>query len=421
MIRDAGLKIRVSLNFHASKQAKIPLPDWVSKIGEAQPDIFFNDRSGRRFKECLSLAVDELPVLDGKTPVQVYKEFLQSFKFSFSGLMGSTIVVSTKQPTFNSEQPIFIYWNTGSNPWLLCDFQDVSVSLGPDGELRYPSRPSAKGNKLMGAGEFQCYDKHMLSHLKQHAQATGNHYWGLAGPHDAPNFDQSPFSNNFFRERGGSWETPYGNFFLTWYSNQLISHGNRLLSLASTTFSDSPVTVSAKVPVLHSWYKTRSHPAELTAGFYNSANKDGYDAIAEMFAKNSCSMIVPGMDLSDANQPKESLSSPESLLSQIKKACLKHGVLVSGENSSVSGVPGGLEQIMKHLSGENAVVVDSFTYQRMGAYFFSPEHFPSFTVFVRNLNQPELQSDDLPTSDGEDSLSLPKASESGKKLQAQLS
>ncbi|XP_019052237.1 PREDICTED: inactive beta-amylase 9-like [Nelumbo nucifera] len=76
MVRDAGLKLHVSLCFHAAKQAKIELPDWVSKIGEAQPDIFFTNRSRRRYKECLSLAVDDFPVLYGKTLVQVYQVFL---------------------------------------------------------------------------------------------------------------------------------------------------------------------------------------------------------------------------------------------------------------------------------------------------------------------------------------------------------
>ncbi|XP_010245368.1 PREDICTED: inactive beta-amylase 9-like [Nelumbo nucifera] len=393
MVRDAGLKLRVSVCFHAAKQAKIELPGWVSKIGEAQPDIFFTDRSGRRYKECLSLAVDDLPVLDGKTPVQVYQEFLDSFKSSFSNLMGSTIV-------------------------------DVSVSLGPDGELRYPSRPSARGGKITGAGEFQSYDKNMLKHLQEHAQATGNPFWGLSGPHDAPNHDQSPFANTFFKENGGSWETPYGDFFLTWYSTQLMSHADRLLSLASTSFSDAPVTLSGRLPLLHSWYKTRSHPSELTAGFYNTANRVGYDAIAELFARNSCRMIVPGMDLSDAHQPQQSLASPESLRSQIMGACRKHGVRVSGENSSLSLAPEGFEQIKKNLCGENAAVMDGFTYQRMGAYFFSPEHFPCFTEFVRSLNQPGLHSDDQTamTEEGEGvtTVTLCRVSESEKKLEAQV-
>ncbi|KAJ6989513.1 inactive beta-amylase 9-like [Populus alba x Populus x berolinensis] len=156
MIQNAGLKLHVSLCFHGSKQPKIPLPEWVSRIGDSEPGIYHADRSGNHYRECLSLAVDEVPVLNGKTPVQVYQEFCESFKSSFSHFFGSTI--------------------TG-----------VTVGLGPDGELRYPShRQLASHGNILGVGEFQCYDKNMLNLLKEKAEATGNPLWGLGGPHDAP-------------------------------------------------------------------------------------------------------------------------------------------------------------------------------------------------------------------------------------------
>jgi hypothetical protein len=93
MIQNAGLKLHVSLCFHGSKQPKIPLPEWVSQIGDSEPSIYHADRSGNHYRECLSLAVDEVPVLNGKTPVQVYQEFCESFKSSFSYFFGSTITV----------------------------------------------------------------------------------------------------------------------------------------------------------------------------------------------------------------------------------------------------------------------------------------------------------------------------------------
>lgn len=249
-------------------------------------------------------------------------------------------------------------------------------------------------NNYQGAGEFQCYDKYMLSSLKQYAESNGNPLWGLGGPHDAPGYDQPPMTSNFFKENEGSWETTYGAFFLSWYSKQLISHGSRLLSLASETFHDVPISICGKVPLVHSWYRTRSHPSELTAGFYNTANRDGYVEVVEMFAKHSCKIILPGMDLSDNHQPNESLSSPELLVAQITSSCRKHGVEILGQNSMIANASNGFEQIKKKLSGEKEMSL--FTYQRMGADFFSPEHFPAFTQFVRYLNQPELDSDDQP-------------------------
>ena len=94
MVQDVGLKLHVSLGFHATEDRTAALPQWVSRIGETQPDIFFTDHSGRRYKKCLSLAVDDLPVLEGRTPMQVYEQFFESFRSSFADFMGSTITVS---------------------------------------------------------------------------------------------------------------------------------------------------------------------------------------------------------------------------------------------------------------------------------------------------------------------------------------
>lgn len=150
-------------------------------------------------------------------------------------------------------------------------------------------------------------------------------------------------------------------------------------------FSDLPVQLSAKVPLLHQWHEMRSRPAELTAGFYNAGGRDGYVAVAEMFAKYDCMMVIPGMD--------ELGSKPELLLHQIKQACKKHSVQVSGENSAL--VKKGTDNVRK-IKKNSQAGLKSFTYQRMGADFFSPEHWPLFREFVRGMERCQLDADDLP-------------------------
>ncbi|XP_072997382.1 inactive beta-amylase 9 [Typha latifolia] len=364
MVRAAGLRLRVSLHLHASRRPNIALPSWVSRAAAVDPNILFTDRSGQRHMDCLSFAVDEVPVLEGKTPIECYKGFFHGFREAFAEFFGSTIT-------------------------------EVSVSLGPNGELRYPSFPptTTSTHPFTGVGEFQCYDKYMMSQLKRHADESNNPLWGLSGPHDAPAYHQSPDSTDFFKNNGGKWETPYGDFFLSWYSKQLLNHGDRVLSVASKMFDELPVQLSAKVPLLHWWHNTRSCPAELTAGFYNTDRRNGYDAVAELFARNSCTMVIAGMDSSE---------SPP-LLSQITRACEKHGVRIAGENSSL----GGFGRIKENLMVET-LSVGSFTYQRMGAEFFSPEHWPTFAEFVGSVKQTEMDSDDLVSTDNKDNgLSLP--------------
>ena len=55
---------------------------------------------------------------------------------------------------------------------------------------------------------------------------------GLSGPHDAGHYNSSSWETSFFRSQGGSWNTPYGDFFLSWYSGLLIKHTERVLSAA---------------------------------------------------------------------------------------------------------------------------------------------------------------------------------------------
>ncbi|CAN6325223.1 unnamed protein product [Urochloa humidicola] len=199
MVRDAGLDLRVSLVTDGDA-----LPEWVADAAAADPDILFADRSGHRREGCLSFAVDELPVLVGKSPLEAYEAFFRSFADEFKDFFGSTIT-------------------------------DVTVSLGPNGELRYPSYPpgSNGGDGYSGVGEFQCYDKYTLARLKRHAESSGQPLWGLSGPHDGPRYDESPESSAFFSEPGGSSKTAYGEFFLSWYAGELLAHGDRVLAAAS--------------------------------------------------------------------------------------------------------------------------------------------------------------------------------------------
>lgn len=55
---------------------------------------------------------------------------------------------------------------------------------------------------------------------------------GLSGPHDAGHYNSSSWETGFFVSQGGSWSTPYGHFFLSWYSGLLVRHAERILTVA---------------------------------------------------------------------------------------------------------------------------------------------------------------------------------------------
>ncbi len=109
---------------------RINLPRWVLEAGERDPDIFFTDSSGYRNRECLSVGCDMEPVLPGgRTPLQARSDFIGAFADEFADMLGSVVT-------------------------------EVTVGMGPAGELRYPSYPEGDGRwRFPGIGQFQCYDK----------------------------------------------------------------------------------------------------------------------------------------------------------------------------------------------------------------------------------------------------------------------
>lgn len=270
------------------------------------------------------------------------------------------------------------------------------MSLGPNGELQYPFYPPGSHGAAVyaGIGEFQCYDKYMLARLKRHAESSGQPLWGLSGPHDGPRYDESPESCAFFREPGGSWKSAYGEFFLSWYAAELLAHGDRVLAAASRAFGGKPVALSAKVPLLRG---PTSRAADATAGLHG-----GYGPVAEMFARHGCAVIASGVD-----------AAAEERLARVKAACVEHGARLAAESAPLAaardgdgaGSAGGV-----WLSAGRTRPCQ-FTYQRMGAEFFSPAHWPLFVQFVRALECPEeAHEDDLPASaDGGERLTVPSA------------
>ncbi|KAI8545126.1 hypothetical protein RHMOL_Rhmol07G0018300 [Rhododendron molle] len=163
---------------------------------------------------------------------------------------------------------------------------EIEIGLGPCGELRYPSYPAELGWKYPGIGEFQCYDSYMLKTLKKAAEVRGYSFWGI-GPYNAGSYNSQPHENRFFCD-GGDYDRRYGRFFLNWYSPVLVDHGDQVLSLANLAFEGT--CIAAKLSGIHWWYKTASHAAELTAGFYNPCIHDGYAPIAAMLKKHGAAL-----------------------------------------------------------------------------------------------------------------------------------
>jgi beta-amylase len=88
----------------------------------------------------------------------------------------------------------------------------------------------------------------------------------------------------------------------------------------------SPVRLGIKLAGVHWCYATASHAAEATAGYYNSAGRNGYDPLFAAAAAADGVVSFTCVEMRDCEHPPESCCSPERLLLQVLETSQKHGV-----------------------------------------------------------------------------------------------
>lgn len=363
IVRDLKLKIQAVMSFHecggnVGDNVHIPLPQWVTEIGQGNPDIYFRNRDGTSNSECLTWGVDKERVFRGRTAVEVYFDYMRSFRVEFDEFFAGGII------------------------------SEIEIGLGPCGELRYPSYPAKHGWRYPGIGEFQCYDQYLLKSLEKTAEARNLAFWGK-GPENAGSYNSSPHETRFFCD-GGDYDSYYGRFFLNWYSQVLVDHGDRVLALANLAFEGTPI--AAKLSGIHWWYKTASHAAELTAGFYNPCNRDGYAPIASMLKKHGAALNFTCVELRTLDQHEdfpEALADPEGLVWQVLNAAWDVDIPVASENALSCHDREGYYKILenaKPLNDPYGRHLSAFTYLRLSPLLLEKHNLAEFERFVRGMH-----------------------------------
>ncbi|KAJ7948199.1 Beta-amylase [Quillaja saponaria] len=337
LIQECGLKLQAIMSFHqcggnVGDVVTIPIPDWVLIVGDSDPDIFYTNRRGTRNKEYLTIGVDNEPLFHGRTAVQIYSDYMKSFRENMSDFLKSELII------------------------------DIEVGLGPAGELRYPSYPQNQGWEFPGIGEFQCYDKYLKADFKKAAANARHPEWEL--PDDAGEYNNTPDSTVFFRSNG-TYMTEKGKFFLTWYSNNLLNHGDQILVEANKAFLGCKVKLAAKVSGIHWWYKAENHAAELTAGYYNLYDRDGAEA----------------------------KSGPQKLVQQVLSGGWKEHIEVAGENALSRYDSTAYNQILLNArpnginkEGRPKLKMYGVTYLRLSDDLLKETNFDIFKKFVGKMH-----------------------------------
>lgn len=90
--------------------------------------------------------------------------------------------------------------------------------------------------------------------------------------------------------------------------------------------------LGAKLAGVHWWFKSRVHAAELTAGYFNTRERDGYGDLMAVLKKHSARLSFTCVEMRDCEHPPEGRCSPEGAhlpLATLSVLCTAKAVLSS--------------------------------------------------------------------------------------------
>lgn len=317
--RSLSLKLQAVLSFHGcggniGDSVNIPLPDWVVAAGD-QHHFWFSDRAGNVNREYISFGADYEPVLPmppdergrpvrPRTPLQAYAAFTKKFVAAMEdeGLMGVTVT-------------------------------ELQVGLGPCGELRYPSYPLSRWT-FPGIGEFQCFDKYLLRELAATVREKGSDVVKAATmpPDGTGRYNDTPFDTAFFT---GGMRTEPGRFFLQWYADRLLEHGEDVLRQVRDVVpkADRGVAIAVKISGVHWWKHCRSRAAEATCGYIGGDGQPMYRDIAKLLRAKGAVLDFTCLEMRTIDQPMRARCGPRQLVAEVFQCARNENVAVAGENA----------------------------------------------------------------------------------------
>ncbi|KAA8490848.1 Beta-amylase 5 [Porphyridium purpureum] len=363
-----GLKMQAVMSFHVCGEcdgdgAFVPLPDWIQRLSEEDPDILFLDEKGNKSAECLSFGVDHERIFPGKrgpktrTAIDMYKGFMKSFCHHYKAYLSSTIV-------------------------------EVQVGMGPSGELRYPSYSLSKWT-FPGIGMFQCFDKRLRADCRWKT-------WADVPAKAVGSYNDIPEDTSMFLIGTTAISEKAKRFFLTWYFERMYQHGSDVLRAANDVFDSSTgVVLSGKVAGIHWFRKHPSRAAEAVAGYYCTKEFNAYEKIAELFKKNKTVFLFTCLEKADQNESPHALASPEALVRETSAFCAKHRVLYGGENALEFKDAVSYQMILDQVNACQTRGVDfvSFTLLRLDETLVSGKHYDLFCSFVAELGRDLSRND----------------------------
>ena len=237
------------------------------------------------------------------------------------------------------------------------DLQEINVSLGPAGELRYPSyNGHDTGTGYPSRGALQSYSPLALADFRTSTMTkygtlgAVNAAWGTNLTSTAQ--ISPPTDGDTFFTSGAYRASTYGKDFIDWYNSALVTHGKTVLNAVSAALGSSfpGAALGYKVPGVH-WAMTNpAYPraAEVAAGLVQTSVDMGADATGHGYARivSLATQITTSrpvilhftcLEMSN-NDTSPYYSRAQDLVFWVAKYAGTKGVTIKGENALAGGV-----------------------------------------------------------------------------------
>lgn len=238
------------------------------------------------------------------------------------------------------------------------DIVEINISLGPSGELRYPSyNAHDTGTGYPTRGGLQSYSELAVQDFRdtalgRYGDVGGvNAAWGTAftaATEIAPPADAEAFFT------GGAYRgSAYGRDFVDWYNGSLVDHGERMIETVTAALGDdfAGSDIGYKVPGIH-WTMTNPlHPraTEVTTGLIQTSidldapeTGHGYARIIDLANRvdtggRPIALHFTALEMDDQDYaPQYSLA--KTLVGWFGQYAGDTGVRLKGENALAGGV-----------------------------------------------------------------------------------
>ncbi|CAJ1956388.1 unnamed protein product [Sphenostylis stenocarpa] len=144
------------------------------------------------------------------------------------------------------------------------------------------------------------------------------------------------------------------------------------------------VGLLARAAGIRWWFKTESHAAELTSGYYNLYNRDGYRPIARMLSRHNAILNFTCLEMSNKLRPKVELRNLSNRAGWMKN------LEVAGENALARYDPVAYNQMLLNARPSNRDHPRSklygLTYLRLSKELMQQKYFDIFKAFVRKMH-----------------------------------